>query len=699
MPSKYEDLKFNTFTLRRNFSVSVEGLKATESDQNSKYSLEGEVLTSVPLKNEEVEQIIKAEQAGDQLNVQWDHNTGNNRHHFSVKDIRRKSKLSYIDLSWNGKPLGIKEKGEKRIDVPSSGEFRLITTNVIHQPEQQIKLLFSDPLSKKQDIDGLIGISGAKSYELSAEGNIITVYLKERLTGQHSLVMNKNIKNFKDENLPDIIEVKVDFELLKPALRLPGRGAIMPDAGSVVFPFEAVNLKAVDLRIIKIFPSNMSRFLQNSNLQDENGSEYMKHVGKLVFSKRVDLITREFADLNKWNAFSIDLSKHLQIEKGAVYQVEIGMQKSYSLFNCNDTPDTEPEQTYDSNRAMEKEKDYWENNDNDENNYYRYYSWELRDNPCSKAYYTSERSIKRNILVSNIGLTVKRGTGSDLLIACSDLQTASPLGGVKLEIFNLQLQSIATGESNDQGFSSIQVSEKPFLLIASRNEEKSYLKLNDAKALSLSQFDVSGEKIQEGIKGFIYTERGVWRPGDSIYVSIFIEDKLSPLPDKHPVLFKLINTKGQIIQEQIQNLDQRRLLTFRTATPPDCETGNWKTVISIGGAEFTKYLRIETVKPNRLKINFSASDLIKNDDSQANAKIESSWLTGINAPELHTVVDLTLRAGQTKFEDYPLYCFDDNTKSFKYETKTLIDTKTDQKGSLFSRSARWNNRSAGNIKC
>ncbi|MFY9197489.1 MAG: hypothetical protein WAO25_08390, partial [Bacillota bacterium] len=33
-------------------------------------------------------------------------------------------------------------------------------------------------------------------------------------------------------------------------------------------------------------------------------------------------------------------------------------------------------------------------------------------------------------------------------------------------------------------------------------------------------FDVSGKEVQEGLKGYIYTERGVWRPGDSLYVSL-----------------------------------------------------------------------------------------------------------------------------------------------------------------------------------
>ena len=39
--------------------------------------------------------------------------------------------------------------------------------------------------------------------------------------------------------------------------------------------------------------------------------------------------------------------------------------------------------------------------------------------------------------------------------------------------------------------------------------------------------------------------------------------------------------------------------------PHDAVTGNYKAVFRIGGATFTKRIRIETVKPNRLKINLN----------------------------------------------------------------------------------------------
>lgn len=694
VPAKLEVLKFNVFTLKRNFSVELKGLKTGNGGKADEYSLEGELKTSVAINSEAIEKVVEARQGRSGLKIEWEHRPEENRHLFSVKNIERRQSASLVKVSWDGDPIDVDQSGKQEVEIPAIGDFRLLETRIIQQPEQQVKLLFSDALDSKQDLEGLVEVKASTSNKLAVDGNQVTLYLGERLSGICSLDVNRNIRNRNGHTLPVDYNTTLEFRLQKPQLRLPGKGVIMPDNGAVIFPFESVNLKAVDLRIVKIYSSNMNSFLQNSSIGDTYD---LKRVGRLVFSKRVDLVTDQVVDLNKWNAFSVDLSKYVTIEKGAIYEVEIGMQKEYSVYPCQEgepqaKKDEEdeydqrknPEKAYDSNTALTAEKEYWDDPETWQNTYYdRYYNWRLHENPCSRAYYTSDRNIRRNILVSNIGLTVKRGLGSDVLVACSDLKTALPMQGVKLEILNYQLQNIGSGSSDGDGFATIQVAGKPFLLVASQNDQKSYLKLNESNALSLSQFDVSGEKSQQGLKAFLYGERGVWRPGDSIYVSAFVDDRNAPLPENHPVNFKLFNTKGQIIQEQLKPLDKKKLVTFRTATSPDAETGIWKAIVSIGGAEFTKHLRIETIKPNRLKINATFShEVIGCDDQSASARVESAWLTGVNAPSLRTVVELGLRAEKTRFEDFPLYSFDDPTKVFKYETKTILDGRTDESGNL-----------------
>lgn len=68
---------------------------------------------------------------------------------------------------------------------------------------------------------------------------------------------------------------------------------------------------------------------------------------------------------------------------------------------------------------------------------------------------------------------------------------------------------------------------------------------------SVSQFDVGGKNIQKGLKGFVYGERGVWRPGDTLHISFMLEDRNNRIPDKHPVALEIYNPRGQFYNKLI----------------------------------------------------------------------------------------------------------------------------------------------------
>src|SRR5262245_60794500 len=118
------------------------------------------------------------------------------------------------------------------------------------------------------------------------------------------------------------------------------------------------------------------------------------------------------------------------------------------------------------------------------------------------------------------------------------------MSGVTLELYDFQQQLIGSASTGTDGKATISAAQRPFALIAKGGAQRGYLKLGDGASLSLSNFDVIGELVNKGLKGFLYGERGVWRPGDSLYLSFVLEDKLKLLPSNHPVVFELQNSQG-----------------------------------------------------------------------------------------------------------------------------------------------------------
>ena len=67
--------------------------------------------------------------------------------------------------------------------------------------------------------------------------------------------------------------------------------------------------------------------------------------------------------------------------------------------------------------------------------------------------------------------------------------------------------------------------------------------------------------------------------------------------------FELYTPQGQLYKRIVQTNANEGFNVFKTATEQNSPTGNWLAKVKVGGAIFEKKIKIETVMPNRLKIN------------------------------------------------------------------------------------------------
>jgi uncharacterized protein YfaS (alpha-2-macroglobulin family) len=221
--------------------------------------------------------------------------------------------------------------------------------------------------------------------------------------------------------------------------------------------------------------------------------------------------------------------------------------------------------------------------------YDRYYNWQLREDPCSQAYYSPDKFVRRNILGSDFGIIAKRDANRRMNIIITSLKTAIPEADVLVEAYDFQNQLITSARTDKDGFASFDAERNTFLVVARKNENIGYLKTGDGVSLSLSNFDVSGKQTNDGLKGFIYGERGVWRPGDSVFMAFILEDKQGWIPDGHPIIMEVHDARGQVAQRITRTRSDRVIYPFYFKTEENDPTGNWYVMVRIGGTEFTKW--------------------------------------------------------------------------------------------------------------
>lgn len=673
VPKEYEDFKFNIQVIKPAFEVEENGLRALSKTE---MTFSGTLVTADVEESAKVEKVLQASVNGAGAKISWQHNEANKTHGFVITPVVRTGSAGNITLQWDGSALGSDQKDQKSVTIPAIGDFQVLGVRAIQEDEQYALVQFSDPITIGQSLDGLIGISNQQDMSYTIVGSEVKVYTSGKLDGDYTVAIHEGIENQYGEKLEKPFTANVFFENRLPSVKIHGRGEILPNStGKLILPFEATNLKAVDVSIIKIFENNIGQFLQENNL---GGESELRRVAKPLVQATVKLDDDPALNLHRKNRFSLDIDKYIRTEPGAIYRVFIGFKPEYSLYTCQqvagDKTGEDEEDDYEYERrgkGLDDDDAFWRNYDD----YYPYgYNWDQRDNPCSRSYYNKERFASRNILASNIGLTAKRSNNNQLFVAVNNIISTEPMGDVELEVLDYQQQVIGKATTNGDGLAMVDLSRKPWLLVAKKGPEKGYLKLDDGSSLPLGRFDVSGEEVKNGIKGFIFGERGVWRPGDSLYLSCIIQDRDHQLPKSHPVEMSLISPTGQLYKRLVQTNPEDGFNVFKTATDAGAPTGNWLCRVKLGGATFEKRLKIETVMPNRLKIDldFAGIDALGK-NAATNATLSARWLFGATAENLKARVDAQLYKKTTSFPKFKDYVFDNPTGSFTAQSKTIFD--------------------------
>lgn len=691
---KLEEFNFSFRVQERNFSIHTDPITVTAT-QPDQVTVTGEIRFSDVVKKEEVEKMLTA---GSEKNksypieiTQTDHPT---RYVFSISQITKEAEDYQLEITAKGNPAGIDRTQNESILIPAKNSFRFLSAVRIDQPENGIEIIFSDPVSNTQDLKGLIDVPEVSSSIFQIKENKVFIYFEAGKQNKLTLNIHEGIRNRQDKPLGTSHSISFSELNLKPQVEMATSAAILPDSKSLIIPFRAVNLYAVDLSVIRIFENNVLMFMQNNSLSSANE---LRRSGRLVYKKTLWLAKDSSKDVHRWEDYSIDLAGLIHQEPGAIYRVILSFRQEYSAYPCGGSENKEM-QFVDNKSSDNLTKVSGETLSEDDEavwdtpeTYYYYngsvpmdwsqYRWTERDNPCHPSYYmNSDRIAACNILASNLGMIVKRNSLNKLWIAVNNILDTKPVAKAQVTIYNFQLQPIGKGETNGEGLVEITPKGVPFIAVAKADKQKAYVRVVDGEEQSVSRFDVGGKDIQKGLKGFIYGERGVWRPGDTLHISFMLEDREKRIPDKHPVALEIYNPRGQFYTKMISTQGTNGFYTFDVPTQADDPTGLWNAYVKVGGTAFHKSLRIETIKPNRLKITLALPTILQASSKDVYAPLTSSWLTGATASRLKAKVEMSLSKVNTQFKNYGQYLFNNPATDFTTVRADVFNGVLDAEG-------------------
>lgn len=289
------------------------------------------------------------------------------------------------------------------------------------------------------------------------------------------------------------------------------------------------------------------------------------------------------------------------------------------------------------------------------------------------------------INVTNMGLIIKND-GTDLHAYVVDIMTLEPIPGVKLSLYSRENQLLKEGVSGNEGshifkaFNRTAEGLTPYLVLAERGDDFTYLTLEQNR-LDYSSFDVSGTTFRRGsYDAFITTERGVYRPGEPVYVTAIVRSAKLANPAEIPLTVRVSDPGvNEVFKQQLKS-DSEGIITVTIPTESSYKTGSYSLELLqhdealIGRAEF----KLEEFMPDTLEVK---TELLERGAREFSFKVTASELHGAPAGGQRVSGQVLFSSSSFSHKDYRDFVFDnvDNGR-YRQERVYLTPAQLDENG-------------------
>lgn len=642
------------------FSVAgreVQSFKAdftpVEADQPQKLLYKGVLTFTEAAEPSLVKQAVTFTVEGKNIPLTWLVSEDHRQYTFSSAPLRRTAKARSGRFVVRAEALNLSAAFSRPVTVPPLQELTI--SNIFVQSgtvRPALKIQFSDRLVAGQDLRGLIAVTPPLPLKLKIVGAEVLVQAPFEHGQKYTVRVQPGIRSRFGSRTRRVLSEEITFEDIAPDMRFSNDGVFLTSGNNKKILFQTVNLKKVHLQIIKVFASNLGQFLQIQRLngarqrRDNFGYE-VKRVGLPVAEKDLDIGMLR----NRWLQHELDLAQLIDKEVKGLYLLKISFKREDMLY------DTSPK-----NMRYRRRYDYY-------------------DDPAGYGYLYSHGRIFKPIIVSDLGLTYKQSS-KEHLVFCSNLITTKPLSGVTIRLRSYQNQILAEGRSDKNGVARFsETGKKVFYVEAEKDNQRSVVKINEM-AWNLSTFDTKGAKPPSGgIQAYIYTERGVYRPGDTVHVAVILRNEQRTFPDHHPLQFSVKNPRRQVVFTAASNTGKDGFYAFTFPTRPQDITGNYQAEINAGSQTFYHTIKIETIAPERLKVRLTPGQFhLGPEQKLLSINVHSAYLFGQPAAGLEAQAKAVYFLAPLKNRRFSGFTFSNQTKRFDYIYQDLFSGRLNTGG-------------------
>ena len=475
----------------------------------------------------------------------------------------------------------------------------------------KICLQFSDDLAKGRQVhyEDYLVIEPALQPVVSAQGRQLCVE-GVRHGQSYTIKARAGIPSAAGEKTRAAQDFTAKVEDREPTLGFRGTAYVLPKASGQQLPLISVNMDQARVRVLRINDRNLLQQILDRRLANPldgyDISRVAKNSGELLWEGTLNLISGE---RNQDVTTAIPVNEILRDPQPGIYIVA-----------------AEP---------LKEDPDSYQN---------RATQW---------------------LVVSDIGLFTLRGNDG-LHVFARSLATAKPLTGLDLRLYARNNSELGQATTDNKGYVRLDPGllrggggREPALLMAYGNGDYNFLDLTKP-AFDLSDRGVEGRAAPGAVDAFLYTERGVYRPGETVELMALVRDSRGyALPDA-PLTLKLF--RPDEVEAGQPKPGQPALGGYHVQLPLalNARTGTWTVKAyadpkgePVGQVSF----QVEDFVPQRLKLELSSTTPVLKPDEPAIVDINGRFLYGAPAANLKAEAEVVLNEDPNPYPTFPGYRF------------------------------------------
>lgn len=299
-------------------------------------------------------------------------------------------------------------------------------------------------------------------------------------------------------------------------------------------------------------------------------------------------------------------------------------------------------------------------------------------------YWISDQTI---LVITDLGVSV-RMSDNKAFVWVTSLSSAEPVKDAKLSLYTDRRQKIGEGMTNEKGLASFELksfpkSENPGLLVVSKGDDLSFVSFCENNVDRFKEGNQGRPYLNKGYEVFVYTDRNLYRAGETVKVSATIRDSQFSVPPSLPLTLSLRkpNRKEMLNQNCITN--NEGITTSEINIPENSPSGIYRVQFFIPGTDQVlgeTSFQVSDFLPQtlRLKVQFPEEPLYIQENIQVNAHVEH--LFGEPAKGLTSACRVRYESGAFKHPEYGNYKFGDERVSYSTQSVELPEQTLDDKG-------------------